>query len=78
MPEPAVIIEVCVECEQDLEHCHGTAIVHFDGLVDCADDPGCRLTVEHHLSVVSCVELECLCAAPPAEAAWPGQAAAAS
>ena len=28
-------VDVCIECEQDLEHCHGTAIVHFDGSADC-------------------------------------------
>ena len=43
MPESAVIIEACAGCEQDLEHCHGTAILHLDGAADCSDDPDCRL-----------------------------------
>lgn len=83
MPESALIIETCPECEQDLEHCHGTAIVHWDGSGDCTDDPGCRLAVEQHVFVISCGEVECPCGSPLAEAAhpgagWPGEHAAAS
>jgi hypothetical protein len=61
MPEPILIIEACVECDQDLEHCHGTAIVHFDGSADCTEDPGCRLIVEQHLWVIACAEVDCDC-----------------
>jgi hypothetical protein len=83
MPQAALINETCVECEQDLEHCHGTAIVHFDRSGDCAEDPSCRLAVEQHLFVVSCAEVECRCGAPLSELAqpgvsWPGEQAAAS
>jgi hypothetical protein len=78
MPEPAVSIEVCTECEQDLEHCHGTAIVHFDGMADCAEDPDCRMAAEQHLFVVSCGEVQCPCGAPLPEPAWPQAHAAAS
>jgi len=41
-------ISICTECEADLEHCHGTAIVHFDGSHDCSEDPECRLEIESH------------------------------
>jgi hypothetical protein len=61
MPESAVIIDVCAECKQDLEHCHGTAIVHLDGAADCSDDPDCRLTAELHLFVISCAEMDGCC-----------------
>jgi hypothetical protein len=61
MPESAVIIEACAECQQDLEHCHGTAILHVDGAADCSDDPDCRLTAELHLFVMSCAELDRCC-----------------
>ena len=44
MPESAMITEACAECQEDLEHCHGTAILHVDGAADCSDDPDCRLT----------------------------------
>ena len=77
MSEPALVIEVCAECEQDLEHCHGTAIMHFDGSPDCAEDPGCHLAAEQHLFVISCGEVECSCGDPQPGAHWPaGQAAA--
>jgi hypothetical protein len=61
MPESAVIIKACAGCEQDLEHCHGTAILHPDGLADCSDDPDCRLTAELHLFVLACHEADCGC-----------------
>ena len=78
MPESAVIIETCVECDQDLEHCHGTAIVHVDGAADCSDDPDCRLAAELHLFMVSCHEVECSCDASGAGAALPGAEEAAA
>jgi hypothetical protein len=61
MPESAVIIEACAGCQEDLEHCHGTAILHLDGAADCSDDPDCRLTAELHLFVIACAEVECFC-----------------
>jgi hypothetical protein len=64
MPQPALIVETCAECEQDLEHCHGTAIAHFDGSGECSEDPDCRLAVELHLFVVSCGEVDCACSVP--------------
>ena len=78
MPESAVIIEACVECHQDLEHCHGTAIVHVDGTADCSDDPDCRAGAELHLFLLSCHEVECSCAAGDARPALASQEAAAS
>ena len=62
MPESAVTIDVCAECAQDLEHCHGTAIVHLDGAADCSDEPDCRLTAGLHVFVLSCAEMDGCCA----------------
>jgi hypothetical protein len=76
--EPALIIKVCAECEQDLEHCHGTAIVHSDGSAECAEDPGCRMAADQHLFVITCGEVECGCADPRPGAGWPAEQAAAS
>jgi len=61
MPEPAQISDLCADCRHDLEHCHGTAIVHVDGLADCSDDPGCRLPAALHLFVISCADVGCDC-----------------
>ncbi len=78
MPESAVIIQVCAECQQDLEHCHGTAILHVDGAADCADDPDCRLAAELHLFVLSCAELTAAATRPVMRRSWPTEQAAAS
>jgi hypothetical protein len=42
-------ITICRECDDDLEHCHGTAIMHADFSYDCSEDPDCRVPVELHL-----------------------------
>jgi hypothetical protein len=39
---------VCVDCSEDIEHCHGTAIIMTNGAIECSDDPDCRLGVEVH------------------------------
>jgi hypothetical protein len=30
----------CAQCARDLDHCHGTLVVHIDGDVECTE-PGC-------------------------------------
>jgi hypothetical protein len=62
MPE-SVITSACADCDQDLEHCHGTAFQHCDGAADCSDDPGCRLPADLHLFVAGCAEVGCDCTA---------------
>ncbi len=42
---------VCLDCDADLEHCHGTALLFSDGSYDCSDDPDCRHAVALHLFV---------------------------
>ncbi|HEV3268556.1 MAG TPA: hypothetical protein VGZ68_09155 [Acidimicrobiales bacterium] len=39
---------ICVDCREDIEHCHGTAIIMTNGAIECSDDPDCRLGVEVH------------------------------
>jgi hypothetical protein len=78
MPEPVLIIQACAECDQDLEHCHGTAIAHFDGSADCAEEPDCRLAVEQHVYLISCAEVDCPCGGVLPGTGWPGEQAAAS
>jgi hypothetical protein len=76
MFESAVITSACAECDQDLEHCHGTAFQHCDGAADCSDDPDCRLPADLHHYTVSCAEAGCGCTGDPLELA--GEQAAAS
>ena len=75
MPEPAVITAVCFDCEQDLEHCHGTSLVHPDGAVECTDDPACGLGRDLHVFEAPCTDAECPCGLPE-PAAWPQRASA--
>jgi hypothetical protein len=51
--------EICCECDRGLEHCHGTAIVHFDGSFDCTDDPDCKTGSAFHVCVITCDEEGC-------------------
>jgi hypothetical protein len=41
-------VVVCAMCDDDLLHCHGTAIVDANGWHVCSDDPDCRLTINEH------------------------------
>jgi hypothetical protein len=38
---------VCTLCVEDLQHCHGTAIVTDFSHV-CSDDPDCTVSVDEH------------------------------
>jgi hypothetical protein len=35
-------------CDDNLLHCHGTAIVIDDGSHVCSDDPDCPLSINEH------------------------------
>jgi hypothetical protein len=37
----------CTYCDDDLDHCHGVAIVS-DGTSVCSEDPDCRVAIELH------------------------------
>jgi hypothetical protein len=39
---------VCTMCDDNLLHCHGTAIVLVNGSHVCSDDPDCALSVNEH------------------------------
>lgn len=60
---------ICSECATELDHCHGTLVIHLDGNVECtehwcADDRGTR----HVLARLTCIEVdrECTCQPQPA------------
>jgi hypothetical protein len=55
----------CLSCLGELDHCHGTLILHETGAVDCTE-PGCRdLEEVRHTLRISCAEIDggCLCTA---------------
>jgi hypothetical protein len=39
---------VCTMCDDDLTHCHGTALVMDNGAHVCSDDPDCTLSIDAH------------------------------
>ena len=53
---------VCRECLDDLEHCHGTVIVHALSAVECTDD--CAAPEAVHAFVIDCDAIGCACSVP--------------
>jgi hypothetical protein len=51
----------CPDCRSDLEHCHGVAIEHADGVPDCTEGPPCSLPAAAHAAAVPCIEMSCDC-----------------
>lgn len=45
----------CVRCERDLDHCHGTLVVHLDGRVDCTEPDCVDADSARHPLVIDCV-----------------------
>lgn len=39
---------ICAACENDLQHCHGTAIVVDETTHICSDDPDCIVSIDEH------------------------------
>jgi hypothetical protein len=44
----------CVRCGSDLDHCHGTLVVHLDGSVDCTEPDCVDVDSVRHTLVVGC------------------------
>ncbi len=61
----AALIELPDSCcsagADELDHCHGTAVLHPCGQSECLDDAGCRLIPEVHAFIVLCGEIGCDC-----------------
>jgi hypothetical protein len=48
----------CTDCLEQLQHCHGTLVVHADGRVECLDgDAGCTRLAAAHGWRTSCDDL---------------------
>lgn len=54
----------CVACGGDLDHCHGTLVVHAQGNTECTD-PGCDDVDQlRHDLLVDCAALTTGCCEP--------------
>jgi len=52
----------CSDCSTELDHCHGSLVVHLDATVECTE-PGCvdLHLVRHTLAVVRCEDVDGAC-----------------
>lgn len=57
----------CVGCADDLDHCHGTLIIHTTGLTECTGHECVDLELIRHTLIVDCesVLAGCLCTGEP-------------
>jgi hypothetical protein len=51
----------CRWCNDDLEHCHETLVVHVTGGAQCIE-PGCEVPTEAHHTAIDCADFGCRCA----------------
>jgi len=47
----------CSDCGLEVDHCHGTLVVHDDRTVDCTDTACQRLDLLRHAIIVDCVDV---------------------
>jgi hypothetical protein len=48
MPLERAAMTTCAGCDEQLQHCHGTAIILEGTMHVCSDDPDCTLDVAEH------------------------------
>ncbi|MDT7729369.1 MAG: hypothetical protein QOI21_5945 [Actinomycetota bacterium] len=44
----------CASCVADLDHCHGTLVVHPDGVVECTEIACFDVDGERHALTIDC------------------------
>ncbi len=52
----------CFDCSAELDHCHGSLVVHVDMAVECTE-PGCvdLHVARHTLALVRCEDVDSAC-----------------
>jgi hypothetical protein len=51
----------CIDCDDELQHCHGVLVRHADGRRECLELPACDGAEHGHGWAVACTELGCPC-----------------
>jgi len=51
----------CDDCDEGLEHCHATLVLHADETIECDEQARCGAAEHAHRWWVTCVELGCGC-----------------
>jgi hypothetical protein len=44
----------CTDCRRNLDHCHGTLVVHDDGTLECTDDTCALREPSRHALIIDC------------------------
>ncbi|CPW65192.1 hypothetical protein [Mycobacteroides abscessus] len=52
----------CRDCLRDIDHCHGTLIVHSSRHAECTDRDCDSQYVLRHSLVIDCIAAQCDCA----------------
>ena len=56
---------MCWDCGSDLDHCHGTLVIHGDGTVECTDGACIVLDPARHTLIIPCGRIAGGCACNP-------------
>lgn len=60
MTSAALLLSSCPDCADELDHCHGTVVVHVALEVECGE-PGCAGDPARHVWQVPCADTGCTC-----------------
>lgn len=51
----------CVDCIANLDHCHGTLVMHHDQILECTDAGCTQFDVVRHALIIDCDEIAPAC-----------------
>ncbi|WP_241385562.1 hypothetical protein [Rhodococcus sp. CH91] len=51
----------CSQCNHDLDHCHGTLVIHAEAPADCTDPDCADFGIVRHTLVLDCAEIDGRC-----------------
>ncbi|MGH3437240.1 MAG: hypothetical protein ACRDRN_12315 [Sciscionella sp.] len=56
---------VCADCTNEIDHCHGTLVIHGGGLTECHEPECANLDPARHALRIDCheVDRDCYCGA---------------